>query len=109
VSLLPLIGGATIPAETATRLLFWEHEGNAAVRLGDWKLVREGLAGSWELYDMASDRTELHNLAVTYPGKVGDLASKWEAWAERAQVTPYPTTGVIDRHAGQNKPKTVGD
>lgn len=108
VSLLPLIEGKTIPAERAARLLFWEHEGNAAVRSGDWKLVRLGFDGPWELYDMASDRTELIDLAATHPEKVRDLAAKWEAWAERAHVTPYPTTGA-DRGAKQNKQKTVGD
>lgn len=28
-----------------------------AVRKGDWKLVRLGRSGAWELYDMKADRT----------------------------------------------------
>ena len=73
--------------------IFWEHEGNAAVRAGDWKLVRLGLTGSWELYDLKTDRSELHDLAAAQPAKVKELATKWEAWAERAHVKPYPGKG----------------
>ena len=47
--------------------LYWEHEGNAAVRVGDWKLVRMGRNGPWELYDLKADRTELHDLPPPNP------------------------------------------
>ncbi|MCX7011570.1 MAG: arylsulfatase [Candidatus Sumerlaeota bacterium] len=70
--------------------LFWEHEGNAAVRVGAWKLVRLGRGGAWELYNMKTDRTELHDLAAEQPDRVKELAAKWEAWAERAHVVPAP-------------------
>ncbi len=49
--------------------LYWEHEGNAAVRVGDWKLVRLGEKGAWELYNLKTDRTELHNLAADQPAR----------------------------------------
>jgi arylsulfatase A-like enzyme len=80
--------------------LFWEHEGNAAVRVGDLKLVRNGREGAWELYDLKTDRTELHNLAATQPDKAKELSAKWEAWADRAQVKPYPKEA---EGAGKNK------
>lgn len=70
--------------------LFWEHEGNAAVRVGDTKLVRMGRKGNWELYDMKADRTEMHNLANKQPAIVEALAEKWQAWAVRAHVEPHP-------------------
>jgi arylsulfatase len=70
--------------------LFWEHEGNAAVRVGDWKLVRAGRRGEWELYDMKKDRTEMHDLSAEHPDVAKDLLAKWQAWAERAHVKPYP-------------------
>jgi arylsulfatase len=73
--------------------LYWEHEGNAAVRVGDWKLVRKGAAGPWELYDLNKDRTELNDLAASMPEKARELAAAWEAWAARAQVTPAPGAG----------------
>ncbi len=56
--------------------LWWEHEGNRAIRIGDWKLV--ALAkGEWELYDLARDRGEAQNLAEKNPGKVRELATLW--------------------------------
>lgn len=96
VSLLPAIRGESL----ASRSLFWEHEGNAAVRAGDWKLVRQGRQGAWELYDLKRDRTEQHDLASAQPEKAIELVAEWQAWAERAQVLPYPE--------GQGKGKTKG-
>jgi arylsulfatase A-like enzyme len=90
----PLEGRSLVPAfrnaPLAREALYWEHEGNAAVRVGDWKLVRQGRAGTWELYDLARDRTELRNLAATEPARVRELAARWDAWAARNHVTPYP-------------------
>jgi arylsulfatase len=70
--------------------IYWEHEGNAAVRVGDMKLVRFAAKGAWELYDLKADRTELHDLAAAQPEKARELVAKWQAWAERAQVLPAP-------------------
>lgn len=96
-SIQPMEGRSLIPAfagqPIAREALFWEHEGNAAVRVGDWKLVRKGRQGAWELYDLKADRTELHDLAAAQPERTEKLAAKWEAWAKRAQVKPYPAEG----------------
>lgn len=93
-SITPLEGKSLLPAFDNKPIerdaLYWEHEGNAAIRVGDWKLVRLGRNGAWELYDLKADRTELHNLAADKPDIAADLAAKWEAWAVRAQVRPYP-------------------
>lgn len=89
VSLKPLLVSAT-PDTPAPRDLFWEHEGNAALRRGEQKLVRTGRNGPWELYDLKADRTEQHDLAAAQPDKVKELAAAWQAWAERARVVPYP-------------------
>ncbi len=67
--------------------MFWEHEGNAAVRVGRWKLVRK-FPGPWELYDMEADRTELHDLAARHPDRVTEMRALYEAWAARCGVIP---------------------
>lgn len=71
--------------QTVPRTLFWEHEGNRAVRDGDWKLVGSR-DGPWELYHIRKDRTELNDLTESEPGKFGDLKAKWDTWAEKVNV-----------------------
>jgi arylsulfatase A-like enzyme len=93
-TILPMEGRSLKPAfanqPISREALFWEHEGNAAVRVGDWKLVRQGRGGAWELYDLKNDRTELHDLAATQPARAKELAAQWEAWAQRAHAKPHP-------------------
>jgi arylsulfatase A-like enzyme len=83
-SLVPTFSGRPL----AERPLFWEHEGNRAVRVGEWKLVAKGANGPWELYRMSEDRTELKNLAGEQPERVKAMAALWQAYAERANVLP---------------------
>jgi arylsulfatase len=58
--------------------LWWLHEGNRAIRAGDWKLVAFGEA-PWELYDLKHDRMENHNLAADNPEKASELSELWSA------------------------------
>ncbi len=81
-SLLPLVHGEDFNRQAP---IYWEHEGNRAVRDGKWKLVAVR-DGQWELYDMSSDRAEMNNLADAHPGKVQTLASKWQDWALKNDV-----------------------
>ncbi len=98
VSLAPAFAGESLGRENP---IYWEHEGNRALRKGDWKLVARGARGDWELYDMAKDRTEMHDLAAAKPTLVAELAADWEAWAKRALVKPWKW----DRQ-GKNNQKT---
>lgn len=95
--ILPMEGKSLVASFTdqpaASRTIYWEHIGNAAIRDGDMKLVRSGRGAPWELYDMAKDGTELHDLAAARPAEAKELADKWEAWALRAHVKPYPNEG----------------
>jgi arylsulfatase len=83
-SLLPAFAGKPVKREA----LFWEHEGNRAIRVGDMKLVAKGAKGPWELYDIGKDRAELHNLVAERPEQAQQLAAQWQTWAERARVLP---------------------
>jgi arylsulfatase len=69
--------------------IYWEHEGNRAVRIGQWKLVAKGPAAPWELYDLDADRTETHDMASKHPERVKEMAAKWETWARRSNVLPW--------------------
>ena len=91
-SLLPALRGGPAPEHT----LYWEHTGNAAIRSGDWKLVRDW-PRPWELYDLARDRSELHDLADEHPEIVRQLSADWDAWAARVGVLPWDA--VIDLYA----------
>lgn len=71
------------------KTLFWEHEGNRAIRKGDWKLVAE-IDQFWELYNLKTDRSETNNLASLYPEKVKELEREFQLWAKKV--------GVVDWH-----------
>ncbi|MBI5380848.1 MAG: arylsulfatase [Opitutae bacterium] len=57
--------------------LWWLHEGNRALRQGDWKIVA-ARGQPWELYDLKTDRAESHNLAAQQPERVQEMARVWE-------------------------------
>ncbi len=91
-SLAPVFAGKKL----AERALFWEHERNCAVRIGKWKLVCKGglkpdgvPLDTWELYDMAADRSELNDLSKKQPDRVKEMAAVYEKWLKRAHVLPF--------------------
>lgn len=86
ISMLPTARGESPSDEHP---LFWEHIGNAAVRRGRWKLVREA-GRPWELYDIDADRSELHDRAELFPDLVDELQKLWQRWADSVGVLPRP-------------------
>jgi arylsulfatase A-like enzyme len=84
VSLLPSVAGK--PAQPRT--LYWEHEGNQAMRDGEWKLVREH-GKEWELFQLGKDRSELQNLAAAEPARLKQMKDRWQKWADGAGVLPW--------------------
>ena len=89
----PHEGRSLIPALTDKPFdrgpLFWEHEGNRAVRVDTYKLVAAHNE-PWQLYDLSTDRTELKDLAKEHPEKVEELRKEYDTWAARAGVEPWP-------------------
>lgn len=104
--MLPAWRGEPVDAD---RALYFEHEGNGAIRVGDDKLVRRYREevrrdGPWELYDLAGDRTERHDQAARRPERVAELAGRWQQWArrcgvkDRTQVMQVTPTRALTNH-----------
>lgn len=78
VSMMPTLRDPSARLEHRPPMVwvFPEYGGQVAVRWGNHKLVRRGLAtkepGPWELYDLASDRSESKNLASAQTERVQD-------------------------------------
>jgi arylsulfatase A-like enzyme len=94
VSLMPALAGRPLERPNP---IYWEHEGNRAIRRGKWKLVSK-YTEPWELYDIEADRTEQHDLVDAYPDVVKKLVAEWEAWAKRSDVDQW--TGPPRNDAG---------
>lgn len=84
-SLLPCLAGQDW---NRVRPLCWEHQGNAAIRSGEWKLVRT-FGAEWELYNMDDDRTELHDLAEGNGAIRDRLLADYGLWATRCGVRDW--------------------
>jgi arylsulfatase A-like enzyme len=78
--------------------LWWLHEGNRALRVGDWKVVAAGKDSPWELYDLKADRSESKNLAAIMPEKVRELAARWQKESDE-----YATLARKDLPPGPKK------
>ena len=71
------IGGSTVRA-APPRDLWWLHDGNRALRRGRWKVVAAA-DQAWELFDLATDRAEQHDLSPSFPHRKAELIDRWEA------------------------------
>ncbi|WP_159517971.1 arylsulfatase [Sunxiuqinia indica] len=86
----PMPGRSILPAllgeqKMDTDTIFWEHMGNRAVRIGNWKLV--SIKGSpWELYNLEKDRTETNNLIENEPARAAEMKATYESWAKKIGV-----------------------
>ena len=97
-SLAPVFQGRQ---RAAPDFLFWEHIGNKAIRKGDWKLVKEH-NGPWELYNLDTDRSEVHDLSGSHPGIVDALAGQWEGYAEKTGVVEWDSFPQSKIEPGKN-------
>ena len=71
--------------------LWWLHEENRALRVGDWKIVAAGKDSPWELYNLRTDRSESKNLASEHPERVRGLVDQWTR-----QTAQYSTLALKD-------------
>jgi arylsulfatase A-like enzyme len=101
VDILPtfadLAGGSALPGISGRSLapafqkdgasphdfIYFNHNDNRALRIGDLKAIATGKAGDWELYDMAKDRSEQHNLAGPKAETVRQMAARWQQIDEK--------------------------
>lgn len=85
-----LVATFTADVPVQRECLWWLHEGNRAVRTGDWKLVA-AKNEPWELYDLATDRAEQVNLAARLPDKARELELLWQKYTDQFTVLAAPT------------------
>jgi arylsulfatase B len=88
VNLLPRLTGAS--KRPPHEQLYWRYDASAALRRGQWKLVRQARRGAtapWQLYDLANDIAETNDLAKREPERMNDMISKWEK-LDREMVPP---------------------
>ena len=83
------LNSGQLESSEKARTLFFEHQGNRALRQGKWKLVALD-DQSWELYDFTNDRIEANDLATKHPDLVQQLSGQWDQWAAENHVTPLP-------------------
>ena len=101
ISIVPTLTGRTQPPR---EYLYWETFTKGrffqAIRMGNWKGVREGLAGTLELYDLARDHREQHDVAAQHPDVVARMTEKLRT--VRTENREYP----VDKP--KVKPKNTG-
>ena len=96
VSLRPAFQGDALEREA----IYWEHEGNRAVRMGKWKLVAAH-GERWRLHDMDADRTEMRDVGAANPAVRDRMIAMYGAWANRVGVLPWP----VQRKEGYEPPR----
>ena len=89
----PMEGTSLLPAligeDFERNAIFWEHEGNRAVRKGRWKLVSRHNR-DWALYDLVADRSETNDLSPVEVDRAAAMIALYEAWALRCGVESWP-------------------
>ncbi|MDH4453254.1 MAG: arylsulfatase [Verrucomicrobiota bacterium] len=89
--------------ETITRdSLWWLHEDNKAIRVGDWKLVA-AKGDAWALYDLKTDRAEQNDLAAKMPDKMKELKAAWQKQTD--DFTTLVKKTLADQPKGKGKGK----
>jgi len=80
--LAPLLRGGSAPAREALFFHFPHQSFQSALRAGDEKLVYGWREERAELYDLAADPGELHDLAAERPERAGELRAELFRWLD---------------------------
>lgn len=98
ISLVPSFTNKPLPQ----RAVYWEHQGNKAMRMGKWKIVSGGIMNGaygkwktftslpWQLFDLESDPSELKDISAKYPEQLKKMVNMWQKWAKETNVYPMP-------------------
>ena len=107
----PVLAGAAESVRTEQDYLAWELFGNRALRQGDWKLrwqFKPIGTGDWELFNLATDPAERHDVAAQQPDKVRALIALWENYM-RANNVVLPSRSVFETLEDQLPPRVPVD
>ena len=67
-------------------MLGWELFGYRSVRQGDWKITWDQALKAdqrqWQLYNVAQDPSEQHDLGATMPDKLKEMVANWDVYAK---------------------------
>jgi len=90
VSLLPMLSGEASEVHPADTVFGWELLGQRSVRQGDWKIVwdqrRPPAERRWQLFNLAADPFEQHDLSATDPEQLAVMERLWEQYDEEHGV-----------------------
>lgn len=98
-TMLPYLMEQKESVHSATEAIGWELMGNAAIRQGDWKLVRAFKpfgSGQWQLFNLSRDPAETRDVASAFPNKYRELLQAWDDYARHNGVL-LPEWGWKDR------------
>jgi arylsulfatase A-like enzyme len=96
-SLLPYLNREADHVHGASHVTGWELFGRRAIRQGDWKAVFiPAPAGPnvWQLYDLARDPGEIHDLAQAEPERLAALLRHWENYVAENGVQEFSFSPV---------------
>lgn len=92
LSMLPTLLGRPEEQE-GHEYLYWEYHGRQAVRLGDWKAYRTGVDAPIELYDLAADIGEAHDVAAEHPEVIARVVEIIRTARTKSELFPLVREG----------------